>query len=234
MAKEQKQQYYNTPIQLYKDFLISHEESLMNVSYYACYEYSIKNSCSFKAAVEYFGITYGRNTISDLAKPQTIGKKLYEDTPSNSPKVGIGSFMFWKFMKEEPTDFEKACLLAFLALKSIIQTKPYCKIDNSYLLSRMDGRAKKAKDDFLLSPEIKKFGNEYQMVKIKNELRNNWGLIYYSRYTRGFYFSFSMTLENLIFEAEKRRISTKNKLYKDEEKEALVRVMERLKGNTTK
>ena len=233
MTNDNKERYFNAPIQLYNGFMIDGNDCLSNVCKYACYEYSVRNGCSFKVAVNYFDISYGKNTPTDLSNPQAIGKKLYESIPKNSPRVGIGIKMWWQFYLEDKTEFEKVCLLAFLALKSILQNKSYCKIDNRFFLSRMDGRAKCVDDVFTLSPEIKKFGNEYQLVKIKNELRNNWGLTTYSRYTRGFYVSFSMKLDDLIFEAEKRRKTTKDKLYKEAEKKALAKALERINGNTT-
>ncbi|MFP5041905.1 hypothetical protein [Parasediminibacterium sp. JCM 36343] len=233
MANDSTERYFNAPIQLYDGFMVDSSSSLSNVSKYACYEYSLKNKCSFKEAIGYFNISYGKNTQSDLANPLAIGKQLYEQAPCNSPKVGIGLKLFWQYFKQDKSDFEKACLLAFLALKSIIQNKPYCKIDNRFILSRMDGKAKSIEDIFLLSIEVRKFGNEYQLAKIKNELVLNWGLKHYSRYTRGFYVSFSLQLEDLIFEAEKRRKSTKDKLQKEAEKKALAKALKRLNGSTT-
>jgi hypothetical protein len=88
---------------------------------------------------------------------------------------------------------------------------------NKYWLSRMDGNPKTIKDFSELSPEIEKFSSEYQTKKIKRALRNGWGLVTYSRYCRGFYVSFKIPLMELILEAEKRRISTKEKQYKAHE-----------------
>lgn len=225
MAKEQK--YFNVPIQIYKGFLVNSKAVLFNVSVYACYEFMLSQGCDFKDAAHHYNTTF-----SNPKHAESAGKKLVEALPQSSPKVGIGLTMYWQFMNDEKTDFEKASLLAYLAIKSILQQKAYCKIDNRYFLSRMDGQAKTI-DIIDLSPEVKKYANEYQTVKLKNELRNNWGLITYSRFTRGFYVSFSMTLEMLITVAEKRRISTKEKQYKQTERETYLRVIERLNNNTT-
>ena len=64
--------------------------------------------------------------------------------------------------------------------------------------------------------------------KIKTELRDNWNLITYSRYTRGFYVSFKLDLEQLVYEAEKRRKSTKEKQAQLAEKLALEKALSRL------
>ncbi len=233
MANDTTEKYFNAPIQLYNGFMVNSDECLSKVLRYACFEYTLRHECSFKDAANYFSVQFGSNTDKQLKENEAGAKMIYNSLPSNSPKVGIGLKIYWQYRSEEKTDFEKVCLLAYLALKSILQKKPYCKIDNCYLLSRMDGMAKSVDDVLMLSPEIKKYGNEYQLVKIKNELRNSWGLVTYARYTRGFYVSFSMKLEDLIFEAEKRRKSYQEKQYKESQKSALEKVLERLNGNTT-
>ena len=135
--------------------------------------------------------------------------------------------IYWDYRNNEKTEFDKVCLLAFLGIKSIIQNKAYCKIDNRFLLARMDGKAKSV--DFpALSKCIGKYANEYQTKKIKSALRNSWGLCTYGRYTRGFYVSFSMNLDSLVFEAEKRRKSTKEKQHKKLENEAVKKALLKL------
>lgn len=227
MANEQK--YFNVPIQIYKGFLVDSKSVLFNVSVYACYDLITKKGYDFKEAAHHYNINF-----SNLKHAENAGKKLVDTLPQSSPKVGIGLSMYWQFMNDEKTDFEKASLLAYLAIKSILQQKPYCKIDNRYFLARMDGNAKTV-DTIELSHEIKKYANEYQTVKLKNELRNNWGLKTYSRFTRGFYVSFSklITLEMLITFAEEKRISTKEKQYKQTERETYLRVMKKINNKTT-
>ena len=91
----------------------------------------------------------------------------------------------------------------------------------------MDGKSKSCEFDNL-TKEIRKYANEYQTKKIKYELRDGWKLIHYSRYTRGFYVSFKLTLQELVYEAEKRRKSFRQKKQKEVEKEALKRALKRL------
>lgn len=222
MANDEK--YFNAPIQLYAGFILNTNEVLTNVANYACFAYAIKTSCSFKDAAIFFGIRFGNSKQSEID-----GKKLYDSIPVNSPTAGIGLKMYRQFQSEGKTDFEKVCLLAFLAIKSILQTKPYCKITNNYLWARMDGKPTAVKDVWQLSNQMVKYANEYQTVKIKNELRNNWGLVTYSRYTRGFYVSFSMSLQSLVLQAERKRKSTIEKKYKAIEKDAVKAALEQLK-----
>ena len=93
----------------------------------------------------------------------------------------------------------------------------------------MDGKTNTIDEVSELSNEIRKYANRYQTENIKSELILNWHLIYYSRYTRGFYVSLKMSLEDLIFEAEKKRKSIKDKQQKQLQNEALKKVLERLK-----
>ncbi len=224
--------YFNFPIQLLEGFLTDQLKVLNNICDYAIYDHCLKLEHGTEiqritASAEYFNVTLGsvQRTLKD-------GKALHNSIDEKSPKVGINLTIFWDYFKNEKTEFDNVCLLAFLAIKSIVQKKTYCKVDNRFLLARMDGKAKSC-DFEQLSSEIFKYANEYQTKKIKTALRNGWSLTTYSRYTRGFYVSFSMTLESLIYEAEKRRQSTKEKQYKIAEKEALNNVLLRLKMNTT-
>jgi hypothetical protein len=67
----------------------------------------------------------------------------------------------------------------------------------------MDGKVKSIKDVSELSEKMRFFAQEYQTLKIKRELQDNWGLTYYAQQTRGFYFSFKLELKSLIREALK-------------------------------
>jgi len=145
---------------------------------------------------------------------------------------GINSKIIYDYRTNFKTDFDKVCLLAFLAIKSIIANKAYCKIDNNFLWSRMDGNSKSV-DVSELSEEVKVYANRYQIDKIKKELIFNWYLVYYSRHTRGFYVSFKLDLEELVFEAEKKRKAVKEKQQKQAQNEALKKALERLKTAPT-
>ena len=235
---ENEERYFNTPIQLYKGFMIDSIDCLSKVLYYACYEYKEKNKRTFKDAADFYNVLIGGdNSKTNLTDAEKKVKSIYESLHNNSPKVGIGLTMFWQYYKEDKTEFEKVCLLAFLALKSIIGNKSYCKVDNGFFLSRMDGKVNSVCNDAFtvndfkpLSPEIKKYEkNNYQLRKIKDELVLNWGLKHYSHHTRGFYVSFKMPLDELVFEAEKRRKAVKVKQMNEEKKQAIAKARERLK-----
>lgn len=225
------ERYFNFPIQLLHQYFDNPKRVLNNMLDYALYvqtlEYEYDNGIEslMSSAIKYFGVI-----VPGKIGAYENGEELYNSIPERCPKVGISKSIFFDYYKNDKSDFQHACLLGFLAVKSILQNKAYCKMDNKFWLSRMDGMAHSVGNISELSPAIKKFANEYQTRKIKTELRDNWNLVTYSRYTRGFYVSFKMTLEELIYEAEKKRKSTLEKQAKFEEKIALERVLKRLYG----
>lgn len=232
MAKSNNdERYFNFPIQLLKGFMIDEKEVLTNICDYAVYKKSLDLMLgetefeNMKDSERYFGIS-----LTSIDRSLKNGISLYNNIPVNSPKVGLSTLMFFDFYKNDKSEFDKICLLGFLAIKSILGAKVYTKLDNKFWLSRMDGNPKSVNDYSDLSKEVRVFANEYQTRKIKTALRDNWGLVTYSRYTRGFYVSYSLTLEQLMYEAEKRRKSTIEKQNKVQEKEALKRVLERIKN----
>jgi hypothetical protein len=224
---EKDVRYFNFPIELLSDFLNDGSKVLNNISDYALYSHSLNMEYGdelecMKASQIFFKIT-----CSNIEKSLNNGKQLFDSIRPNSPMVGINLTIFWDYYKNDKSEFDKACLLAFLAIKSILNKKPYCKIDNRFLLARMDGKAKSCDFDSL-SSSIYKYANEYQTKKIKYQLSEYWNLITYSRYTRGFYVSFSLSLDELVYEAEKRRKSVKEKQKRQLQNEAVKNALIRL------
>jgi len=227
MANEQ---YMNFPISLLCGFMTDHQTSLSDMLLYHLYTSSLllEHGCDidqFKAACEFYGVD-----VTDNKQSMLKGKAIYEKHHTGTPKAGLNFPKYWEFRSDYKTDFEKVCLLAFLALKSILGKKPYMKVTNDFLLARMDGKSKACNKESL-SPEILKYATEHQTKKIKNALvLNGWGLVTYSRHTRGFYISFKLTLEDLIFEAEKKRESSKVKQLKIDTENARAKAMARLQN----
>jgi len=58
---------------------------------------------------------------------------------------------------------------------------------------------------------LNKLDKDYHYIKLIKSLQDNWGLKYYSKYTRGFYVSFDMDYEDLVFQALKKKQATKEK-----------------------
>jgi hypothetical protein len=69
----------------------------------------------------------------------------------------------------------------------------------------MDGKVRAVKELSELSERMRFYSQDYQTLKIKRELQDNWGLVYYAQQTRGYYVSFRLDLKSLISEAVKRK-----------------------------
>ena len=189
-------QYFNFPIELLKDLFNDKVKTLNNILYYALYAHSLKLEQGneqydhFIAAASFYGVSLGGNT-EDKRRKFKAGKVLYESIDDSSPKAGFNISIFWDYYKNDKSHFDLACLAAFLAIKSILVTKPYQKVTNNFLWARMCGYRKKIDDISELSIDVVKYTKEYQINKIKQALAD-WGLISYGHYTRGFYVSFKL------------------------------------------
>lgn len=229
--------YFNFPIHLMQGILKSNEQTkkefLNNLLYYAVYRHSIliedlneyeeTESERFKRSAEWFKVSLGNLNFA-LSK----GKILYSKYENAKVFVGLNLDIFWKFYKSNKTNYQWECLFSFLALKSIIGKKKFVKTNNQMLYTRMAGKEKVKEYQ-----KLKGFNfTRYHLDKIKTELQINWGLQYYSRYTKGFYAGFDIDLETLIYEAEKKKDSMKAALLKAEKKATLNTVLERIKNST--
>tara|TARA_B100000378_G_scaffold24408_1_gene18674 strand:- start:6212 stop:6922 length:711 start_codon:yes stop_codon:yes gene_type:complete len=222
--------YFNFPISLLQGFLDNKNKCLLNILDYAIYTHANNNveeeeflEAEILESLEYFSVNTG--SIDSLI---ANGENLYYSNTSCKVITGINTSIFWDYKTNHKSKFEDVVLLAYLSLRSIVQKKAYCKVTNLFLLSRMDGHSSSVTEGQQLSDKIKVFNNEYQIKKIKAELSDNWGLVHYGRYTRGFYVSFTMELEDLIYQVEKKRKSRKLKQQKNERKNALENALKRL------
>lgn len=223
-------QYYNFPVCLLKGFIGNPKSVLDSILDFAVYEHSDKLGIGtevdrFKASSDYFGIKFGSEKGSFKN-----GKELFDSIDTRTARAGISKAVFWDYYKNagRKSDFEKVCLLGHLAFKSILGNKPSAKTNNELWFSRMSGFSEKVEArEWELA--LERYYNHYQTRKIKMELVRNWGLVTYSRYHKGFYISYSLTLEKLIEEAENRRKSNWEQEYKAKEKEAVKAVLNRLR-----
>ncbi|MFX0555810.1 hypothetical protein ACOCEA_03385 [Maribacter sp. CXY002] len=227
---EQEEIYFNFPIQLLEGFIDYPEKILNNILDYCYYRmtlsYEFGDEEEMIASARKFFRTSGGNNL----KRYENGEELYNSVAIKSPMVGIKSDILFDYYKNPKNDFQKATLLAHLAIKSILKNKAYCKITNLYLWSRMDGKTHAVKDKWALSECIRVFANNYQVRKLKNELKDNWFLIEYSKRTRGWFVSYKMSLTDLILQVEKRKKKNRDDKRKQMEKEAYDEAMRRLKN----
>lgn len=227
--------YFNFPVDLLHDFVANTRECLHRIIDVAIYlramdlEFSKEDESEdqqmiskMKSASSFFNIS-----LPSVENSYYNAKEVYDNLSSRPPMVGMNVSIFWDFYKNYKSEFDKIVLLAFLSIKSILQRKPYVKMTNNYWLSRMAG-LRTAYEIEELPEHITKYSSDYQMRKIKRILAREWHLVTYSRYTRGFYVSFDLDINQLVYEAEKRRKSTKDKQLKKQEHDAVKLALMRL------
>lgn len=173
-------------------------------------EYEETEVLRFKRSAEYWNVSMSGN----LRTRQERGAELLAAFEESKVFVGISTEVFWNYYKTLKTDLEWECLVAFLALKSILGNKSYCKTNNTLLYARMSGN-ESSKDDYSLT--FTRFRRDKIILKLETE----WNLKYYSRHTKGFYFGIDVSLKDLIFNAENRRESFKAKELKNNKAEIL-------------
>lgn len=164
----------------------------------------------FKRSAEFWGVSMSGN----IERSQLRGAELLDEFEKSKVFVGISSEVFWNFYQNDKTQFEWECLAAFLALKSILGNKTFCKSNNALLYARMSGN-ESVKD--LHSLSFSRFHRDKIILKLELE----WNVKYYSRYTKGFYFGIDTTLQDLIFYAEDKRESFKANELKKSKSEIL-------------
>jgi hypothetical protein len=206
---DNKDIYFNFPIVLLQGAFENIRGAMGDIMDYAGFAHTLKLEYGSQqekmlAAGEYFFIKFSPTSY-------TRGKELYDSIPENTPKAGIKKELCFDYYQNPKSCDDIVYLLAFLALKSMIGSKPYIKATNSYLVARMAGIA--SVQEKLTAPETKldAFFTRRKFDKVKLELQLNWHVCIYSHYTRGFYVSFEekFPLDKLVLEAEKHRATLK-------------------------
>lgn len=237
--------YFNFPIKLLSGFLLNRDLCLDHILFFSLYDHAM-NKLTYGGinkrlidTASYYKVTLGygesirgfRKWHYDVNTLREEGERLYGLYGLEKVKVGISTEIFWDFKNNPKTTFDDVCLLAFLALRSILRDKPFCRITNLYWLSRMDGNTHRFDNLSKLSDEVKKYANEYQLKKIKYYLTDGWNLVHYGRYTRGFYISFKLELHQLAYQVEKKRKLLKMRQQKEAQKRAYRMALEKLRND---
>ena len=228
--EKDEHRYFTFPVTLLQGAFEDVCEVCCNIITYCCYRIGIgmessTNLGKMKAAAKYFEMEF-----SDPDQAYQNGLKIFQTTPDRTPMTSIKKELVLDFYKNNKNEFQIAVFLAFCSIRSILQTKPYCKAVDVYLLSRMNGNAKMC-EDYLSHPILKKYSSRYFLNKLKEELINNWKMKYYAKKTRGFYVSFDLSLDELVLQVIKKQKKQLNEKHQNEVKEAIRKANEKLNGN---
>lgn len=227
MGKEEAVQsrYLLFPIELLQNNDI--QEVCRNAFDYSIYRKAIEfanpnekvKTVHIQEAMEYFNLV-----VRNLEHKLRNGRELFDTFSNGNPLVSINKNIMIDFQSDK-TPFETLTFRAYCSIRSILGDKAFCRATNDYFMARMRGF--RAVTDWFDSNRADPL-TRYELDKLKAELQLNWGLVYYSKQTRGFYISYKMTLENLILKAEEKRQSNKMKKLKNIKDEAYQKAMEKL------
>lgn len=222
-VKRSKETYLKVPIPLLNGMLKDKKATMNNMFQYAAYKFSLEKDfmpceiMAYEDSCEQLG-GYSNHFEEDLEK----GMMLFDSINDKTPFAGLHRSVFWNFYNNQKNDFKLASLVAYLAVKSILGKQAYCKLNNQFMVSRMDGHSSTVELN-LISQELRPYLGRYQSEKLRNELEFNWGINTYGFRTRGFYASIDLPMKSLITQVEKnresrikkQRLKTKQQLRKD-------------------
>lgn len=222
--------FFNFPISLLKHAFDNIKNVCNDIMDYAIYTHGVKLKGDpierMQDAADYFGITLG-NIDNSLENARI----LYKTNSNKVAMTGINKDLLFEFYKNYKTESEIALLLSFLAIKSILGKKSYCRITSNFLLCRMAGNTSKIEMS-VLPDSLKKYQKRYHMDSLKMKLRTSFGMKIYARYTRGFFVSFELSEEQLIKEVEMKRKKYIEKTHRDEQSKAVKKVLMELYSST--
>ena len=224
--------YLNFPVQIMQGGFTDVKAVCSKAIDYGIYDFMLRNGLS---GVNGFGeaLKELQLTCKNHAGGLKVSKDIYQQLKDSLEKpvtVSIKKDLLFEYFKNEKSEFEIAVFLGYVGLKSIIGKKPYIKITNDYLLARMFGYSSviELKKDF--SAECCKYSTRYHLDKVKTKLESSFGLKLYGQKTRGFYVSFKLSLLDLVYHAELKRESRKEKERKAEKSDTINQVLNHFKS----
>lgn len=237
--------YLNFPISLLPGLFVDSRTQLDNIVSYCEYIEAQKPEylgLSQADKMERAGYKFGINYNASLAKHYSIGLEIARGISKGTPFTGMDTRKFWDFYRNGKTDFEKLCLMAYCAIKSIIgKNRGMCLTNNNHILVRMLGF--KSAIDFDSSSLDKSLADlfdeytrtreslRYRMGKILKELELSWHLKRVSTLgVRGFYVSFSrnVDLESMYKKSLSSTKKSKIKKLNDKKHDAKQRALDQL------
>ena len=124
--------YFTFPVQLLKGALSDIRTTTQNIINYCGYVQASKENGSeqekMKKAGVFLGVTWG-----DGYSTYINGKELFSQIPDRSPMTSVNKRIVFDFFENSKTEFEIISFLAFCAVRSMLQKKPFYKATNEYL-----------------------------------------------------------------------------------------------------
>jgi hypothetical protein len=174
--------------------------------------------------------------------PETLrrGKETDKHIPEKEPFPMINIKLLFKFRDYDKSEFEIAQLAAYIAVRSILGKKPYCRTNKLMIISRMFGYTNHFKlfeDNLNEKPELyklyQKYSTRYHIDKVLQELELNWNVIYYSKKIKGMYVGMKDEMKNISYDslavmAEAKKRKNQIQKLKDQKIEARQKAIQQI------
>ncbi len=148
------------------------------------------------------------------------------------PMVNVDTLL--EYLENDKSESETMQLLAFIGIKSIIGQKQYTKTNYAHVMARAFGynSTKDVPKELpqQIQPIFDKYQIRYHRDTLFTSLEDNWNLIKYGFYLRGFYVSVDskFSLEKLVLVAESSKKKNKDTKRKNDKAEARKKALEKL------
>ncbi len=169
------------------------------------------------------------------------GKEIERTIPEGEPYPSINKSLFFDFRDHEKTEFDLMQFACYIAIRSILGEKPYCRTNKEMILCRAFGYKSNKELPATMNPVIKelfdKYNKRYHIDRILQSLELNWNILIYSHNIRGLYIGLSkkITLESMIVQAETKKKKKQIDALKKRKDEAREKALQQLnKGQQLK
>jgi len=162
------------------------------------------------------------------------GKEIEKTIPEGEPYPSINKSLFFDFRDHEKTEFDMMQFACYIAIRSILGEKPYCRTNKEMILCRAFGYKSNKELPATMNPVIKelfdKYNKRYHIDRILQSLELNWNILIYSHNIRGLYIGLSkkITLESMIVQAETKKKKKQIDALKKRKDEAREKALQQL------
>ena len=184
-----------------------------------------------QAAKEYQQLHAALKTLGiscNTGRQIMAGKKLLENIPDREPWPMVNINLLFQYYKEEKTSWQLAQFAAYIAIRSILGKKSYCKTNKQMILARIFGyKTLRQLQESKLTPSTKelviKYSNRYWMDRLLKTLETDWNILIYSfKGSYGLYIGIEnkINMDSFIMAIESKRESRKLAYLKQRKEEA--------------
>lgn len=172
------------------------------------------------------------------------GKEIERTIPANEPYPSINKDLFFKFRDHEKTEFDLMQFACYIAIRSILGKKSYCRTNKEMILCRAFGYNSVKHLPATMNPVIKELFDKYKkrhhIERILQSLKLSWNILIYGRNVHGLYIGLknlkkNITLATMISYAETKKKKNQIAELKKQENEAREKALQQLnKGQQLK